>query len=121
MSRTTATAVLAFMETSLLAGLHPTYLEGACVTLAWTAGRVEALMIDLFDNESGQLIGSIGEADLQLLRDVLEEESSADQDYYIDAATIDIIGDGRATDHLLHVLRGALGTREGMDIRWQRR
>jgi hypothetical protein len=78
-------------------------------------------MIDLYDNESNALIGSVTEAELQLLIDTLEEESSVDQDYFIDAATIDLLGDGRATDHLLHLLRTALGTREGVDVRWQRR
>jgi hypothetical protein len=78
-------------------------------------------MIDLYDNESNALIGSITEAELQLLTDTLEEESSVDQDYFIDAATIDLLGDGRATDHLLQLLRTALGTRDGVEIRWQRR
>jgi len=67
------------------------------------------------------LIGSITEADLKVLVDQLEEESSEDQDYYIDKATIDVIGDGQATEHLLNVLRKALGNAEGVDIRWQRR
>jgi processive 1,2-diacylglycerol beta-glucosyltransferase len=78
-------------------------------------------MIDVYDNESGKLIGSITEAELKVLVDALEEESIADQDYYIDAATIDLLGDGRATDHLLQLLRTALGTREGVEIRWQTR
>jgi processive 1,2-diacylglycerol beta-glucosyltransferase len=78
-------------------------------------------MIDLFENETGKLIGSIGEADLHLLIEVLEEESSTDQDYYVSAATIDLLGDGRATDHLLHLLRSALGDKEGMEIRWEKR
>ena len=77
-------------------------------------------MINLYDNETGQLIGSITEADLKVLADALEEESSTDQDYYINGATLDLLGDGRATDHLLHLLRSALGTREGVDIRWQK-
>ena len=78
-------------------------------------------MIDLYDNETGTLIGSITEPDLQHLVDLLEEESSDDQDYYIDQATIDLLGDGRATDHMMNLLREALGTREGIEIRWQRR
>jgi hypothetical protein len=79
-------------------------------------------MIDLYENETGKLIGSITEKDLQLLIDALEEESATDQDYYINAETIEMLGnDGRATDHLLHLLRGTLGKREGMEIRWQRR
>lgn len=78
-------------------------------------------MIDLYDDATDRLIGSITEADLQVLRDALEEESSDDQDYFIDQATLDVIGDGRATDHLLKVLRDALGSSEGIDIRWVRR
>jgi hypothetical protein len=44
-----------------------------------------------------------------------------DHDYYIDAATIDVIADGKATEHLVKLLRAALGAKEGIDIRWQRR
>jgi len=78
-------------------------------------------MIDLYNNSTKALLGSITEADLQVLKDGLEEESSNDQDYYVNAATIDLLGDGRASEHLLGLLRRALGTSEGVDIRWQRR
>jgi len=78
-------------------------------------------MIDLYDNATNVLIGSMTEADLQVLQDALEEESEDDQDYYIDQATLDVLGDGRATDHLMGLLRKALGTAEGVDIRWKRR
>ena len=52
-------------------------------------------MIDLYYATTNQLIGSITEGDL--------------------------LGDGRATIHLMAVLRGALGSSDGVDIRWQRR
>ena len=78
-------------------------------------------MIDLYNVSTNQLIGSITEADLQVLVDALEEESAEDQDYYIDAATIDVIADGRATTHLVGLLRSALGSSDGVDIRWERR
>ena len=78
-------------------------------------------MIDVYNDTTNQLIGSITEADLRVLQDALEEESTEDRDYYIDRATIDVIGDGRATEHLLKVLRDALGTSDGVDIRWKRR
>jgi hypothetical protein len=78
-------------------------------------------MIDLYNNTTKALLGSITEADLQVLKDGLEEESSSDQDYYIDAATIDMLGDGRASEHLLGLLRRALGSSEGVEIRWMRR
>ena len=78
-------------------------------------------MIDLFNNNTSELVGSITEADLKVLMDHLEEESSEDQDYFIDRATLDVIGDGQATEHLMNVLRKALGAAESVDIRWQRR
>lgn len=78
-------------------------------------------MIDLYDNETDKLLGSITESELQLLVDVLEEEYINDQDYYINQATIDMIADGRASDHLLQLLRSAIGTADGVEIRWERR
>jgi processive 1,2-diacylglycerol beta-glucosyltransferase len=78
-------------------------------------------MIDIYDNTTSELIGTITEADLKVLQDHLEEESLDDQDYYIDRATIDVIGDGQATEHLMAVLRKALGDKASIDIRWQRR
>lgn len=78
------------------------------------------MVIDLYNNESGQLLGSITEADLQVLVDRLEEESANDQEYYVDRATVDLIADGRASDHLVGLLRTAVGAGDGVDIRWQR-
>ena len=78
-------------------------------------------MIDLYTATTNQRLGSITDADLQVLIDGLEEESSQDRDYYIDAATIDLLGDGRASDHLLGLLRNAVGSSDGVEIRWERR
>jgi hypothetical protein len=78
-------------------------------------------MIDLYNDATDVLIGTMTEADLKVLQDALEEEGDDDQDYYIDKATIDVLGDGRATEHLMGLLRKALGTAEGVDIRWERR
>jgi hypothetical protein len=78
-------------------------------------------MIDVFNNDTNELVGSITEADLKVLMDHLEEESEDDQDYYIDQATLEVIGDGQATEHLMSVLRKALGAAESVEIRWERR
>jgi hypothetical protein len=53
--------------------------------------------------------------------DALEEESTEDRDYFIDVATIDVIADGRATEHLFALVRKALGSRDGVDVRWEHR
>jgi len=78
-------------------------------------------MIDLYNASTNELIGNITDVDLQVLVDRLEEESLEDKDYFIDRATIDLLADGRATDHLVGLLRRALGSSDGVDIRWQRR
>ena len=79
-------------------------------------------MIDLYNADTNALLGEITERDLQVLIDALEEESSEDQDYYITLDTLDVIGDnGRATEHLLNLLRNAVGSSEGVEVRWQRR
>lgn len=77
-------------------------------------------MIDLYDSGTDQLIGSISEDDLQVLMESLEEESSQDQDYYIDADTLDLLAEDGAPEQLVGLLRGALGSSEGIDIRWER-
>jgi hypothetical protein len=78
-------------------------------------------MIELYNNENGQLLGSIDDEELRQLVDALEEESETDQDYYVDAATVDLIASQNASDHLVQLLRNSLGSSEGIEIRWQRR
>lgn len=79
------------------------------------------MVIDVFNEATNQLIGSITEADLKVLQDALEEEGETDRDYFIDADTIATIADGRASDHLVKLLREALGDAAGVDIRWEER
>ena len=75
-------------------------------------------MIRLIDNETGKTIGTISEAQLDVLKNQLEEEDTEDQDYYIDAATLDWFEDEGIDPALTALLRKALGSREGMEIRW---
>jgi len=78
-------------------------------------------VINLYRVANDQLIGPISAEDRQVLIDVLEEESAQDRDYYIDAATIDLLADGGASEAMLNMLRLALGATEGLDIRWVER
>ena len=75
-------------------------------------------MIHLIDNETGKPIGTISEAQLKALVDQLEEEDTGDQDYYVDGATLDWFEDEGVDSALTALLRKALGSREGMEIRW---
>jgi len=77
-------------------------------------------MVDLYNAETNQLLGTVSDADLQVLVEALEEESSEDRDYYINADTIDLLVEN-GSDQLIELLRGALGTGEGVEIRWARR
>jgi processive 1,2-diacylglycerol beta-glucosyltransferase len=78
-------------------------------------------MITLINTATNAVVGSVTEAELQFLIDNLEETSPEDTDYFIDQATIDLLAeDGRATDHLLTVLRGAVGATDGVELRWKK-
>jgi hypothetical protein len=76
-------------------------------------------MVNLYDCESNRLLGAVSDADLQALVDALEEESSDDRDYYINADTIDLLS-ASASPQLIDLLRSALGTSEGVEVRWER-
>jgi hypothetical protein len=79
-------------------------------------------VVDLYDPSTNALVGTITEAELEYLREVLEEESLGDTDYYFSLDTIDLLTeDGGATDHLLKVLRDALGKSDGVELRWHER
>jgi hypothetical protein len=78
-------------------------------------------MIDLYMKDTDQLLGSITEAELQYLIDSLEETPDDDQDYFVDRGTIDYLADGRATDHLVALLEKAVGSSDGVQLRWQTR
>lgn len=77
-------------------------------------------MITLRDKDSGMRIGSISEEELQFLIDALEEESSTDADYYIDAATIDMLEDSGSSAGVVAMLRSAVEGREGVEVSWSR-
>lgn len=77
-------------------------------------------MITLFDDETGDEIGTISEQQLQSLVDNLEEECEEDQDYYINQDTLEMLKDSGLDDEVCDILATALGDRDGMDIRWKR-
>lgn len=76
-------------------------------------------MIKVYDKESGVLWGEMTEAQLQFLVDQLEEESSADQDYYLNQATLEMFEAAGAEADLLALLRRILGEKEEAEFRWE--
>lgn len=77
-------------------------------------------MITLTAKDSGAVIGTLTEAELQLLVDQFEEESSTDRDYYIDEQTVQMLEENGATPSLAALLRKAIGNSDGVDIVWSR-
>ena len=77
-------------------------------------------MIQLRDKDSGSVLGSVSEDDLQFLIDNLEEESDDDVDYYLNRSTLEIFKEKGISSSLLSTLENALGDREEMEIEWSR-
>ena len=77
-------------------------------------------MITLFDNETDARLGTITDAQLAFLIRQLQEESTEDQDYYINRPTLEMFAGRGADPALLELLRAALGERDDMEIRWTR-
>ena len=76
--------------------------------------------VTLTDTGTGRIVGRITEDQLQCLVDELEEESSEDRDYYIDAATIDLLAGAGADADLIDLLKRATAGRDGVELRWTR-
>jgi hypothetical protein len=76
--------------------------------------------VQLFDKDTDRSLGMITDDQFRFLVDELEEESPTDTDYYVDAATIDMLEEDGADPVLIDSLRQLLAGREGVDVRWQR-
>jgi len=77
-------------------------------------------MINVYDASDGKKLGQITVEQLGFLMGEMEEESTTDTDYYVNAATVDMMEADGADPQLIAFLRKALGNRDDMDIRWER-
>lgn len=77
-------------------------------------------MIELRDKDTRESLGTLDDSELQFLVDELEEESTTDQDYYLDSDTIEMLEDDGAPKSLTDLLRRILGSREGVNVVWRR-
>ena len=77
--------------------------------------------VELVDLTSKHVVGRITDDDLAWLNSQLEKESEDDRDYYFDRPTLDMLDGKGASPKLMAVLRGALGSRDDMDLQWSRR
>ena len=75
-------------------------------------------MPTLYDNDTGASLGSISDEQIRALSANLEEESTEDQDYYLNADTIDMLEAQGADAALVAMLRQGLGDKDGIEVRW---
>jgi len=77
-------------------------------------------MIQLYNEETGALIGEISTKQLSFLIDELEEDSIEDMDYYLSEATVEMLEVDGADPALITLLRQALDDHGEVDIVWKR-
>lgn len=79
-----------------------------------------AMIIRLYDNASGAELGTLTEEQLEFLIDNLEEETSDDQDYYLNPNTLELLEARGGDSTLISILRQTMGDKKGIEIRWAR-
>jgi processive 1,2-diacylglycerol beta-glucosyltransferase len=78
------------------------------------------MTIKLYDNQTEKQLGELTESQLQFLIDQLEEETTDDQDYYLNPTTLEMLQNAGADADLIKLLRQSLGDEKGVEIRWSR-
>lgn len=74
----------------------------------------------LYIEATNQVLGEVSDDELKVLFENLEEESTEDTDYYITPDTVDYLESRGADARLIQILRQAIGSSDGVDIRWAR-
>ena len=75
-------------------------------------------MIELKNKDTSATIGEITEEQLDFLINMLEEEDSEDQDYWIDEMTLQYFQENGGDPALIKLLQDAIGESEGVEIEW---
>ena len=78
------------------------------------------MSIRISEKGSGRTIGEVSEQDLEFLIGYMEEESSKDQDYFVEPMAIDALERLGASTAFIALLRDAVGSSDGIDIVWTR-
>ena len=77
-------------------------------------------MARLYRVDTDKTLGQINDKQLAFLVDMLEEEDSDDQEYFIDQDTLELFSDNDCDPELLAMLESALEDGEdGVDIAWE--
>jgi hypothetical protein len=70
--------------------------------------------------KNGAVAGEISEEQFAFLREQFEEEGPADEDYFVDEATLALLEESGADAQLIAVLRAAVAPAADGEIRWSR-
>ena len=77
-------------------------------------------MARLYRVDTDKTLGQINDKQLAFLVEMLEEEDSDDQEYFIDQDTLELFSDNDCDAELLAMLESALEDGEdGVDIAWE--
>ena len=77
-------------------------------------------MYQLYDNQTGKMLGEVGDEQMRVMMGLLEEESLDDRDYYVNQDTVDMLVDAGAGAELVALLQQAMGEKGEAEVRWQR-
>lgn len=77
-------------------------------------------MVKLYDNITGQYLGTIADEDLQFLIDNLEEESLTDTEYYLNRETLDLLKEKGMSEAFANLIETAMGGADEVEIRYER-
>jgi len=77
-------------------------------------------MIQLRNKDTGEVLGTISEEDLQFLQDQLVEESEDDTDYYLNREELNLFKMKEAPKELISLLEKGFGDRKELEIEWER-
>ena len=78
------------------------------------------MTIRISEKDTGYSLGEVSEEDFALLTGHMEEESSTDNDYFVESLAIAELEDQGASADFIALLRKAVGISEGIDIVWTR-
>ena len=77
--------------------------------------------ITLLDAENKRELGTLTDEQFAKLRELLEEETEEDADYFISPDVVDFIEEEGADAELVKLLRAAVaGNEEGLEVTWRR-
>jgi len=73
----------------------------------------------LYIKDSDKVLGTITEEQLDDLIDLLEEEDSGDNDYYVDADVLAFLEEEGVDEGLLAMIRPHVTADDGVEIAWR--